>query len=88
MSTEATSAAATAFRYTAELANQINPDVAGGVFLDALMSFTGGARRSATQSTISGVVGSSVLTVAFGSTPSPRSAAASRAERSRTVFQS
>lgn len=47
-------------RNNAELANQINPDVAGGVFLDALMSFTGGARRSATQSTISGVVFSGV----------------------------
>ena len=47
-------------RNNAELANQINPDVAGGVFLDALMAFTGGARRSATQSTISGVVFSGV----------------------------
>ena len=47
-------------RNNAELANQINPDIAGGVFLDALMSFTGGARRSATQSTISGVVFSGV----------------------------
>lgn len=47
-------------RNNAELANQINPDIAGGVFLDALMSFTGGSRRSATQSTISGVVFSGV----------------------------
>ena len=47
-------------RNNAALANQINPDIAGGVFLDALMSFTGGARRSATQSTISGVVFSGV----------------------------
>ena len=47
-------------RNNAELANQINPDIAGGVYLDALMSFTGGARRSATQSTISGVVFSGV----------------------------
>lgn len=47
-------------RNNAELANQINPDIAGGVFLDALMSFTGGARRPATQSTISGVVFSGV----------------------------
>lgn len=47
-------------RNNAALANQINPDLAGGVFIDALMSFTGGARRSATRSTIAGVVFSGV----------------------------
>lgn len=47
-------------RNNAALANQINPDLAGGVFLDALMSFTGGARRAATRSTISGVIFSGV----------------------------
>lgn len=47
-------------RTNAANANQINPDVAGGVFLDALMSFTGGERRAATRSTISGVVFSGV----------------------------
>lgn len=47
-------------RNNAALANQINPDIAGGIFLDALLSFTGGARRSATRSTIAGVVFSGV----------------------------
>lgn len=47
-------------RNNAALANQINPDVAGGVFLDALLSFTGGVRRAATRSTLAGVVFSGV----------------------------
>lgn len=47
-------------RNNAALANQINPDIAGGVFLDALLSFTGGNRRAATRSTIAGVVFSGV----------------------------
>ena len=47
-------------RNNAALANQINPDIAGGVFLDALLSFTGGTRRAATRSTIAGVVFSGV----------------------------
>jgi hypothetical protein len=42
-------------RNNAELANQINPDLAGGVFLDALLRFTGGTREPATFSTLSGV---------------------------------
>lgn len=33
-------------RNNAELANQINPDLSGGVFLDALWRFSGGNRRS------------------------------------------
>jgi hypothetical protein len=47
-------------RNNAALANQINPDIAGGVFLDALLSFTGGVRRAATRSTLAGVVFSGV----------------------------
>lgn len=42
-------------RNNAELANQINPDIAGGVFLDAIWAFTRGRRRSATRSVLSGV---------------------------------
>ena len=48
----------------AALANQINPLVAGGVFLDALMSLTGGYRLPATASTvlctITGVSGTNI----------------------------
>lgn len=42
-------------RNNAELANQINPDIAGGVFLDALWALTRGSRRSATRSILYGV---------------------------------
>ncbi len=46
------------------LANQINPNVAGGVFLDALMQLLGLQRDPATHSTVSctitGVVGTSI----------------------------
>ena len=37
-------------RNNAALANQINPNIAGGVFLDAIWALTGGARIAATQS--------------------------------------
>ncbi len=37
----------------AQLANQINPNIAGGVFLDALWALTGGARDAAGPSTFS-----------------------------------
>jgi len=40
----------------ATLANQINPNLAGGVFLDAIWALTGGERLAATQSTIAGVI--------------------------------
>lgn len=40
----------------AALANQINPNVAGGVFLDAIWALTGGQRIAATRSTLAGVV--------------------------------
>jgi hypothetical protein len=39
-------------RNNAALANQINPNLAGGVFLDAIMSLTGSARVTATRSTV------------------------------------
>lgn len=51
-------------RNNAELANQINPNYAGGVFLDAIWALTGGARLPATPSvvtaTLSGVAGTVV----------------------------
>ncbi|HBL6965934.1 TPA: baseplate J/gp47 family protein [Morganella morganii] len=42
-------------RNNAELANQINPDIAGGVFLDAIWALTGGQRWDATQSILTQV---------------------------------
>lgn len=42
-----------AARNNAALANQINPNIAGGVFLDAIWALTGGSRTKATQSTVS-----------------------------------
>jgi uncharacterized phage protein gp47/JayE len=41
-------------RNNAALANQINPNLAGGVFLDAIWALTGGARAIATRSTVTG----------------------------------
>src|SRR5690606_17916986 len=43
-------------RNNAALANQINPDISGGVFLDALWRLTGGGRRGAVRSLINEVV--------------------------------
>lgn len=43
-------------RNNATIANQINPNIAGGVFLDAIWALTGGQRVQATKSTITGVV--------------------------------
>ena len=42
-------------RNNSELANQINPDLAGGVFLDALWRLLGGARNPAVSSSLIGV---------------------------------
>lgn len=36
----------------AALANQINPNIAGGIFLDAIWALTGGQRQAATRSTV------------------------------------
>lgn len=43
-------------RNNAELANQINPDIAGGIFLDAIWRLTRGKRRPATRSIITGAI--------------------------------
>lgn len=43
-------------RNNAAVANQINPDYAGGVWLDALWALTGGKRRGATFSRLSAVI--------------------------------
>lgn len=40
----------------AALANQINPNLAGGIFLDAIWSLTGGSRRASEKSYIPGVL--------------------------------
>lgn len=42
-------------RNNAEVANQINPDLAGGVWLDALWALTNGSRRGASRSMLVGV---------------------------------
>lgn len=42
-------------RFGAALANQINPNLAQGVFLDAIWALTGGERRYATRSEVEGV---------------------------------
>lgn len=52
-------------RNNADLANQINPNLAGGVFLDAIWKLTGGERVAATPSiardvTLTGVPGTTV----------------------------
>lgn len=45
----------TVVRNNAELANQINPDLAGGIFLDAIWALMGGQRFDATHSFLSQV---------------------------------
>lgn len=49
-------------RNNAEVANQINPDLAGGIWLDAIWSLTRGSRRPATHSMLAGVVLSGIPT--------------------------
>ncbi len=51
ISAEATSRASVA-NNNAALANQINPNYAGGVFLDAIYALTGGARSAGERSTV------------------------------------
>jgi len=53
--TAETIARANAVANNAALANQINPNIAGGVFLDAIWALTGGQRLAATKSTIAAV---------------------------------
>lgn len=43
-------------RNNAALANQINPNVAGGTFLDAIWALTGGQRTKATRSTVTATI--------------------------------
>ena len=52
METEARDSTA---RIIADVANQINPDIAGGVFLDAIWSLLGGQRSPAESSILNGV---------------------------------
>ena len=51
-------------RNNAAIANQINPNLAGGIFLDAIWALTGGQRvastRSTTSATITGVANTSI----------------------------
>lgn len=44
----------------AQVANQINPDIAGGVFLDAIWALMSGSRRPAERTIINGVIVSGV----------------------------
>ncbi|OJW21161.1 MAG: hypothetical protein BGO49_24415 [Planctomycetales bacterium 71-10] len=60
-------------RNNADLANQINPNVAGGVFLDAIMALTGMQRTPATKTvvpavTLSGVAGTVIAAGALAAT--------------------
>lgn len=56
-------------RNNAEVANQINPDLAGGVWLDALWALTNGSRRGASRSRLVGVEfrGSALTLIPAGS---------------------
>ncbi|POP42316.1 hypothetical protein CHU32_03520 [Superficieibacter electus] len=45
----------TVIENNAALANQINPNLAGGIFLDAIWMLTGGQRRGATRSQVVGI---------------------------------
>ena len=47
----------------AQVANQINPNYAGGVFLDAIWALTGGSRVAATHSTVTATLGGVIGTL-------------------------
>ena len=49
----------------AALANQINPNISGGVFLDAIMALTGMQRTSATKTIVSAVTVTGVASTAI-----------------------
>lgn len=53
--TAETTARANVLRNNAAVANQINPNLAGGVFLDAIWALTGGERYDATRSVVPAV---------------------------------
>lgn len=59
----------------AALANQINPNVAGGVFLDAIMALTGVQRTPATQSVVADVALTGVAGTVIPSGTQARTAA-------------
>jgi len=50
-----TEARSNVLRNNAALANQINPNIAGGTFLDAIWAIMGGARTASAPSTLAGV---------------------------------
>lgn len=52
--TDETLARATLVRNNAQLANQINPNLAGGIFLDAIWALTGGKRSKGTYTVVPG----------------------------------
>ncbi|AUG84965.1 hypothetical protein MAELSTROM_46 [Pseudoalteromonas phage Maelstrom] len=56
-------------RNNSEVANQLNPDMANGTFVDAHLSFVGGARDGKEQSTVeltlTGIVGTNILAGSF-----------------------
>lgn len=54
MITAETTARSNVLRNNATVANQINPNLAGGVFLDAIWALTGGQRYDATYSVVPG----------------------------------
>jgi len=61
-------------RNNAALANQINPNLAGGIFLDSIWSLTGGQREGASKTsvlnvTLSGVAGTTVPVLSKAETP-------------------
>ncbi len=60
-------------RNNAAIANQINPNIAGGIFLDAIWALTGGQRvpstRSTVSTTITGVANTSIPARSVARTP-------------------
>src|ERR1700733_1802182 len=50
-------------RINADLANQINPNLAGGVFLDAIFALTGSERNPQVYSTVPGLLTGVATTV-------------------------
>lgn len=70
-------------RNNAALANQINPNLAGGVFLDAIWAITGGRRFAATPSVVRGAVLAGVATTII-----PSGAVASTPQGDRFILTS
>lgn len=70
----------------AALANQINPNVAGGVFLDAIMALTGMQRTPATQTLVSGVTLTGIAGTVITSGTQAQTAAGDKFESLSTVI--